>query len=127
MFQNRNQDILGGILSETQSPPPLPQSPPPAMSSSPIMSPRIKSPEMKSPSKSPEPKGRKSITSIGSNGESSGEARARTPSPTRGMAPLPEIQITRTESNRSTVNEKWVRPPELDVDKGKPHCVMYGT
>lgn len=99
-------------MQSAQSPPPLPRSPPP-VSTSPVSA-RMKSPELKSPesrspkSYSPEPRQRKSITSINSNG-SSGER----------MVPLPEIQITRTESNRSTVDEKWVKPKELEEDKSK--------
>lgn len=103
--RNRGQDFV-------QSPPPLPRSSPPVSTS----------PESRSPkSKSPEPRGRKSITSINSNG-SIGEpsGRIRSPSPTsKPMVPLPEIQITRTESNRSTVDEKWVKPKELEEDKSK--------
>lgn len=101
----RGQDVV-------QSPPPLPQSPPPG-SSSPVGG-RPKTPESKSPkSKSPEVKERKSIISMSSSG-SGGEptARPRSPSPTsRPVVPLPEIQITRTESYRSTI--------ELDEDKSK--------
>lgn len=100
--------------------PPLMQSPPPAspIATSPVAG-RAKSPEIKSPkSKSPEVKQRKSITSIGSGGAVS-EPRIRSPSPTtsKPLVPLPEIQITRTESNRSTVDEKWVKPKELEEDK----------
>lgn len=77
--------------------------------------------------KSPEAAARKSITSLGSAGSVGAEAiRAvsRSPSPTSKsptravQAPLPEIQITRTESNRSTVDEKWVKPEKMDDEKG---------
>lgn len=68
---------------------------------------------------------RKSITSSGSVGSIGAEhsnIKLRSPSPTSkstaDQAPLPEIQITRTESNRSTVDEKWVKPEKMDEDKG---------
>lgn len=83
-----------------QSPPPAPVSPP--------VAPRTKSPEARE---------RQSMSSVGS--VESYSAKPRSPSPTsKPVAPLPEIQITRTESNRSTVDEKWIKPRELDDDNG---------
>lgn len=64
----------------------------------------------------PVAKQRNSVSSVAS-AESFG-AKPRTPSPTKPIAPLPEIQITRTESNRSTVDEKWIKPRELEEDDG---------
>lgn len=71
--------------------------------------------------KSPETNGRKSVTSLGSMG-SMGEPSVvvRSPSPPAKpiVQPLPEIQITRTESNRSNINEKWVKPEKIEEEKG---------
>lgn len=67
--------------------------------------------------KSPEARERQSISSVGS--AESFSAKPRSPSPkSKPIAPLPEIQITRTESNRSTVDEKWIKPRDLDDDNG---------
>lgn len=83
-------------------------------------------PQAAARSKSAEATGRKSVTSLGSVGSIGAEQPrvvCRSPSPTSksmaSQAPLPEIQITRTESNRSTVDEKWVKPEKMEEDKGK--------
>lgn len=106
---HRGFDVLGSAQSSS-----LPQSPPPG-TVTPAAAPRAKSPDTKE---------RKSITSLCSNGSigegNTSAVRSPSPSPTPksiGQA-LPEIQITRTESNRSTQNEKWVKPKELDEDRG---------
>lgn len=74
---------------------------------------RVKSPETST--------ARKSITSLSSTRSIGAEPTStvrRSPSPTSKTAPLPEIQITRTESNRSTVNEKWVKPEKMNAENG---------
>lgn len=105
---------------QAASPPPLPRSAPPMAASKidNIQSPT--KPQAAARAKSTET-GRKSITSLGSIGSVGPEQPnivLRSPSPTSkstaGQAPLPEIQITRTESNRSTVDEKWVKPEKMD-------------
>lgn len=130
-FSNRGMDIPTAA-SSASSPPPLPQSPPPIGQATPtpkvniIQSPT--KPQAAARSKPAEATGRKSVTSLGSVGSIGAEHPSvvcRSPSPTSkskstaGQAPLPEIQITRTESNRSTVDEKWVKPEKLEEDKGK--------
>lgn len=112
-------------------PPPLPQSPPPQTTTITSRTGIIQSPtkpQAAARGKSAETTERKSITSLGSVGslgaeQSSTVNNRRSPSPTSksttGQAPLPEIQITRTESNRSTVDEKWVKPEKMEEDKGK--------
>lgn len=127
-------DIPAGI---TSSPPPLPQSPPPSVSQTTaapktemIQSPT--KPQAAARAKPAEASGRKSITSLGSVGSVGAEpsiAMRRSPSPTSkstaGPAPLPEIQITRTESNRSTVDEKWVKPEKMDEGKRRLRALAF--
>lgn len=117
----RGLDVLAGGCAQSSPPVTSPQSPP--LPKSPAAAPRVKSPDTK---------GRKSVTSLCSNG-SNGVANAsqvRSPSPKSSAQALPEIQITRTESNRSTANEKWVKPKELDEDKGNKrinrHFIRFG-
>lgn len=117
-------DIPAGI-SAASPPPPLPQSAPPVTQTTAatkidiIQSPT--KPQAAARSKSAEAIARKSITSLGSVGSIGVEQSStvlRSPSSTSkssaGQAPLPEIQITRTESNRSTIDEKWVKPEKMD-------------
>lgn len=113
-------------LPTISSPPPLPQSPPPVSTTTPKMG-IIQSPTKPQAvvrTKSPAATERKSITSLGSVGSIGAEHPSvvcRSPSPisksAAAQAPLPEIQITRTESNRSTVDEKWVKPEKMDEGK----------
>lgn len=87
-----------------------------ALNQSPIKPTPTVAPRMKSPESAP----RKSVTSLGSTG-SIGEPSAVVRSPSPPVKPLPEIQITRTESNRSTINEKWVKPEKMEEEKGNTY------
>lgn len=113
-------DIPAGVGRGPTPPPGVSQPTPTVKSPSPTKSALNQSPMKPTPAaaprvKSPESAPRKSVTSLGSFGEPS--AAVRSPSPP--AKPLPEIQITRTESNRSNINEKWVKPEKMEEDKGE--------
>lgn len=128
-FQYRDFDLPAGILGASSAPL-LPKSQPPVVAQSTSAKVEIvqsaTKPLATARAKTPEATGRKSITSLGSIGSNSAElsiAVPRSPSPTSPKSaavktPLPEIQITRTESNRSTVDEKWVKPEKMEDEKG---------
>lgn len=113
--------MSAGISAASQPPPPPPVTQTIATKVDIIQSPT--KPQAAARVKSPDATGRKSITSLGSSGSVGAEPPStvlRSPSPTSksAAAPLPEIQITRTESNRSTVDEKWVKPEKMEEEKG---------
>lgn len=131
-------DIPAAVV-RGQTPPPTKVSPPTqrVKTPSPIKTPLSQSPNKATPTVAPRMKSpvtgpRKSVISLGSMGsigESTNLVRSPSPPVKAIVQPLPEIQITRTESNRSTVNEKLVKPEKIEEGRSNQIkcCIKYSN